>query len=361
MLQPDDKSPPAPAGLPFEKIWETRKDRSYTPGKVVKGLLGSVPLTVLNYSSTRARSFVSDLLKAGTFDSVQFGGEHLFPYIETVRAAPGRPPLVLDWHNVESELMSRYADESTSLPRRLIARRTAHLLRKIELQSLERCDAHTVVSQRERADLLARNSRPEIHVVPNGVDIAAYTSGTHSSPRTLLFVGSMDYHANVDAVTWFAREAWPAMAHRFPHLEFTVVGRSPSREVQMLASDRIRITGTVDDVRPYYSNALALIVPLRVGGGTRLKILEAMAMGVPVISTTIGAEGIAVTDGHNILLADSAKQMLAALDRIVSQPGLHRDLAEAGRRLVSENYDWTSIGNRLYDIHLRLIRAREQR
>src|SRR3974390_3627014 len=117
----------------------------------------------------------------------------------------------------------------------------------------------------------------------------------------------MDYHANIDGVTWFAHEIWPEIAARHPELEFIIVGRRPSAAVRALASQRIRVTGTVDDVRRFYTSAVVVIAPLRVGAGTRLKILEAMAAGVPVVSTRLGAEGIDAQPGRCLLLADSPR------------------------------------------------------
>src|SRR6202034_3746319 len=118
------------------------------------------------------------------------------------------------------------------------------------------------------------------------------------SKSTILFVGSMDYHANIDAMTWFTRTAWPEIARARADLRLVIVGRDPAPEVRALASDRIRVTGTVEDVRPYYASALAAVVPLRSGSGTRLKIFEAMAAGVPIVSTRLGAEGI---DAQNLV------------------------------------------------------------
>jgi glycosyltransferase involved in cell wall biosynthesis len=193
------------------------------------------------------------------------------------------------------------------------------------------------------------------------VNSTAFTSPLPDVPgNTLLFVGSMDYHANADAVTFFAQNAWPAISKKFPSLKFVIVGRSPGREVRMLASDKIQVTGTVDDVRPFYANALAVIVPLRVGGGTRLKILEAMAAGVPVISTTIGAEGILAQHGREIFLADSTEQTIDALELLVRDPALWRSMAEAGRLLATKHYDWASIGDRLYNVYSELIASRRE-
>jgi glycosyltransferase involved in cell wall biosynthesis len=293
------------------------------------------------------------------FDSVQLESSHLFSYLQLIHAAPSHPPVLLDWHNIESELMTRYASETKSLPKKLIAYRTATLLGKLEARLIRRCQYHTVVSEREQQKLLSQDPGAQVTVIPNGVDAKAFTPRQSvNNAENLLFVGSMDYHANIDAVTWFTKTAWPIISERRPHLHFTILGRSPDPAVRSLASDKVHVTGTVEDVRPFYANAVAVMVPLRVGGGTRLKILEAMAMGVPVISTTLGAEGILAHDGEDILFADSAEAMADALDRMLSQPLLRQRLIASARRLVSEHYDWSSIGDRLFHIHSKLIHAR---
>ncbi len=359
ILQRGDSVENPPEARLFEELLTARRNRAYTPGKVLRGMVGPVPVTVLNYASGDVKACLRSVLKERPFDAVQLETSNLFSYLEIIRAAPGRPAVLLDWHNVDSELMSRYASETKSLPKKLTARRTAKLLDRLETRLVTLCDAHTVVSEREKAKLLERNSEANVTVIPNGVDTSAfaYSEATHPG-TTLLFVGSMDYHANIDAVTWFAKKVWPAVARRFPTLEFAIVGRSPGREIRLLACDKIQVTGTVPDVRPFYAKALAVVVPLRVGGGTRLKILEAMAMGVPVISTTLGAEGIAVEDGKNILLADSEEQMLNALERIVTDCVFRRSLTAAARELVVKRYDWTSIGNQLYETHSEIAQAR---
>jgi glycosyltransferase involved in cell wall biosynthesis len=147
------------------------------------------------------------------------------------------------------------------------------------------------------------------------------------------------------------KEAWPTLKQRLPALQFTIVGRNPAPQVQALAAADIVVTGTVDDVRPFYRRALALAVPLRVGSGTRLKILEAMAAGVPVVSSRLGAEGLDVVDGENILLADAATEVVSAITRLSADCALRARLIESGRKLVTDRYDWSSLGQRLYDIH----------
>ena len=158
----------------------------------------------------------------------------------------------------------------------------------------------------------------------------------------------MDYHANIEAITTFARDAWPAIHERVPSLTLTIVGRSPAPEVSALAElPGIEVTGTVADVRPYYFEAVASIVPLRVGGGSRLKILESMAAGVPVLSSSLGAEGLDVIPDEEILLAETSAEYIAALESLVDD-SRRAHIAGNARRRVREQYDWGSLGNLLF-------------
>ncbi len=362
VLQPEDDEQAAPDVPVFEELLSARKRASYSAGMIVKGILGPTPVTVLNYASADVERCLTDVLARGSFDMVQLETSNLFSYLKIIRSAPSRPGVLLDWHNIDSELMFRYAVETGNLPKKLIARRTAGLLSKLETRLMGLCDAHTVVSEPDKRKLLKHNPKACVTVIPNGVDASAFRPADGKAAGTgLLFVGSMDYHANVDAIRWFVQTVWPKLTQRVPALKLSVVGRSPVPEVQALASDRITVTGTVADVRPYYSDSAAVIVPLRVGGGTRLKILEAMAMGVPVISTTLGAEGIAAGDGDEILLADSADEMTQAVERILTDGTLRRRLVERARELVSKRYDWNAIGGQLYDVHRALLNGRANR
>jgi glycosyltransferase involved in cell wall biosynthesis len=277
--------------------------------------------------------------------------------------------VVADWHNIESELMRRYADETPSTFKALVARRTSVLLQRAERKLLACAEAHTVTSERERHAIGMRHPGAVIHTIPNGVDAGRYSPNEvaraardagfpPAGRRWLLFVGSMDYHANVNALRWFAHEAWPGIAAHHNDLDLVVVGRDPTPEVRALASKRIKITGTVEDVRPYYGAALAMIVPLRVGGGTRLKILESMAAKAPVISTRLGIEGIdAETDSH-YLLADTPEEMSRAVDRLFASPETGQRIAGAAAKLIAARYDWQTIGKALYEVHCEFYERR---
>jgi polysaccharide biosynthesis protein PslH len=268
--------------------------------------------------------------------------------------------LACDWHNMESEVMHRYAGQAAGPLRRLYARRTARQLERVERELLPRCDLHTVVSRREQEALVGRVPGTRVAVVENGVDAAWFAEAAESAPRRrVVFVGSMDYWPNIDAAVYFAREVWPGIRARCRELRFTVVGRAPGPQVTALAAlPGVEVTGTVSDVRPFYCEAVAAVVPLRSGGGTRLKIVEAMAAGVPVISTTLGAEGLEAVPGRDFALADSAEDFEKWVAALASCPAEFERFRDRGRDLVNARYDWTRIGGALASLYLTMLEAR---
>lgn len=369
---------------PYEQVVIVKRDPGYTPAKIIRGALGRTPLSLLNYTTEAMKQALAQILSKQDFDVVQVESIHLMGYLPILRAAPGRPWVICDWHNIESEVMQRYSEREPNFLRRTYARKTARQLSTLEQQATHDFDAHVVVSYRDRERLLQLNPASSISVIENGVDGAYYSDqeiekahaawrihqrpddagvdGVRQSPsraNRIVFVGSMDYHANIDAVVDFAREVWPAVHERNPELVFTIVGRDPAAEVRQLASIRgIEVTGTVADVRPYYREAVASIVPLKVGGGSRLKILEAMAAGVAVVSTTLGAEGLNVRQAVNILIADTNAQFLEAITGVLENEELRRQLSDAGRALVASRYDWARAGESLFRIYEDLLAVR---
>lgn len=334
----------------------------FSPRGLLRGFVGPNPISVLNYSTDAMRAELRRLLEAGNFDMVQMEGVNLIQYLSIIQQAPGRPVVFADWHNIESELLHRYAGSGASIARRLYARRSAHLLEAVEARMLRLADAHIVCSERERQQLAQRAPGARIQVVGNGVDVAFYagltsTSGRSGPRRDIVFVGSMDYHANIDAAEHFARRILPFLQAEEPERRFLIVGARPSKQVQALSALRgVVVTGTVDDVRPYYRDAFAVVVPLRIGGGTRLKILEAMAAGVPVISTGLGAEGLDATAGVHFLQADEPQEFHEAVNRLANASEWQR-LSAAGLELVRSRYDWPLLGTTLHRFYVEVLSA----
>lgn len=347
----------------YQQVITVKRTTGYTPAKLLKGAFGPTPLPVLNYTTEAMKQALTGLFEKSDFDFVQLESIHMGACLPIIRAARNRPAVICDWHNIESDLMSRYAEREASLFRRAYARRTARLMSQFENHALRDFDAHLTVSPDDAGRLRELKPDAEIRVIENGVDTTRYSdkeierayaaSATRSPKRNrIIFVGSMDYHANIDAVISFAREVWPVLHLERPELIFTVVGRDPANEVRALASlPGVEITGTVDDVRPFYREAAAAIVPLRVGGGSRLKILEAMAAGVPIVSTTLGAEGLNVQNGENILIADSNQDFSAAVVGLVNNDEQREQLGKAGRELVALRYDWGKVGGELASMY----------
>ena len=335
------------------------RDAAYTFAKLMRGGLGSTPLPVLNYTTASMKRALEKVLSENDFDIVQVESIHLMSYLAIMRKARRRPVVVCDWHNIESELLRRYREREPSRLRRAYAGRTARLMSAFERRAMREFDAHVVVSQRDGQRLRDLNPGARIFVIENGVDTAFYSDlGTsdESLARRIVFVGSMDYHANIDGAVDFAREVWPRLHERQPDLVFTIVGRDPAPEVRELAQlPGIAVTGSVADLRPFYREAIAAVVPLKVGGGSRLKILEAMAAGVPVVSTTLGAEGLEVQRDENILIADTNEQLVEAISSVVENEALRNDLSVAGRALVDSRYDWSTLGASLFDAYEELL------
>jgi sugar transferase (PEP-CTERM/EpsH1 system associated) len=318
---------------------------------LLRGAVGKTPLPLLNYTRPQMTRALEELMATSEFDIVQFESIHLMPYLATVRAARKPALAVLDWHNIESTLLEQYGERERNPLRRAYARRTAKLMGQFEQIAGREFDAHLVVSEEDARRLRQLNDDARIFVIENGVDVAHFTEnqGRSGSRRDrVVFVASMDYHANIDAAVWFARTVWPRVHQLQPALTFTIVGRDPAAEVRELTSiPGVEVTGTVEDVRPFYRDALAAIVPLRVGGGSRLKILEAMAAGVPVLATTLGAEGLAVQHGENILIANADEALREALVLLAQDSASRARLIEAGRALVKSRYDWSIVGAKL--------------
>ena len=345
----------------YDEIVTVPRGSGYSLGKLLRGAVGRTPLPLLNYTSQEMTDAVSRLFTENEFDVVQVESIHLMNYLRTIRTSAKRALVICDWHNIESELMQRYSEQEKSAPRRAYARRTARLMKDFEQRALSEFDAHIAVSGRDAAKLRAINPAAKAFVIENGVDSSYYGLEESESParNRIVFVGSMDYHANVEGVVMFARNVWPAVHQQKPELVFTIVGKDPAPAVHELSSIAgIEVTGSVEDVRPYYRASIAAVVPLNVGGGSRLKILEALAASVPVVSTTLGAEGLDVRDRENILIADGEGRLTKAVIDLVNDEGLRAHLVSGGHALVAERYDWARLGTKLSECFQHLLAER---
>jgi glycosyltransferase involved in cell wall biosynthesis len=268
-------------------------------------------------------------------------------------------PCVLFQHNVESSLWARMAKTETNPVRKLSYLIESAKMERYERSTLRRFHHVIAVSETDKQQMLAMDPQCEISVVPTGVDTEKYQVFPSASgePPRIAFTGSMDWEPNIDAVEWFCREIWPTIVNPFPKAKFQIVGRNPHARVKQLASATVEVTGTVPSVSDYLRDAAVVIVPLRIGGGTRLKIFEAMAMGKALVSTTIGAEGLDVRSGENCILADDPASFANSILTLLNDAPLRRKYEKAAAALAAR-YDWSNIARQFEDVLQHTIGAR---
>jgi glycosyltransferase involved in cell wall biosynthesis len=313
-------------------------------------------------ASAKFAGALREVLARERFDVVQVEGIEMARYGHLVREVLGSaaPAVILDEHNAEYVLQRRAFETDTHLPRRWLAALYS-LVQWRRLVGYERsvcrdADAVLAVSEADAVALATLTPGLMPLVVPNGVDTASYHPAL---PDTLplrhpaiVFTGKMDFRPNVDGVLWFYHTAWPLVRAQNPDAHLYVVGKNPHRSLAPLRGDAsVTLTGYVADIMPYFGGADVYIVPLRVGGGTRLKVLEALAAGLPLVTTTLGAEGIDLLPERHALVADVPADFAAAITSLLRDRERREALAQAGRALVLECYDWRSLAQRLEPLY----------
>ncbi len=327
------------------------------PSRIGQVLCGGTPHSVWKYDTVAFRDRLREILARRTYVVVHTDHIHMAPF----RVCAGEETAtVLDEHNVEYRILERCAGVTRDPLRRAVYHLQTGRMRRFEAAAARRFTACLTVSEDDRTALerLTRGCVP-VSVVPNGVDTGFFSPDGKDADDGLVFTGSMDWLPNEDAVIFFRREILPGIWKRRPRTRFYVVGRNPSGRLRacLAGDDRIVVTGGVEDIRPFVRDASVYVVPIRVGGGTRLKILEAMAMGKPVVSTTVGAEGIAHTPGRDIVLADAPDDFVRAVVSLLEDADRRRSTGAAARDLVLRTYDWDIVGERLRRVYSEACRA----
>ena len=303
-------------------------------------------------------------LNDSAYDVIQVEGLELARYLLTLpqRAArrEEKPLIVFDDHNAEYLLQKRMA-EAEIAARGWNAGAVYSSIQWRKLQRFERrvcrqADRVVCVSEADAIALQQLDERLQAHVIPNGVDTDFYQREqvplldlpTHS----LAFTGTMDFRPNVDAMLWFAEEVLPLVKQQLPDVRVYIVGQRPHARLDVLRADpAITITGAVDDTRPYITAASVTIVPLRTGGGTRLKLLEAFSLQAPLVSTTLGAEGYEVTNGEQLLLADDPAVFARSIVGLIADRARAQTLGAAGRSFAVQHYDWRNIVPKFEEVY----------
>jgi glycosyltransferase involved in cell wall biosynthesis len=333
---------PMHTGIPDASVWH-----------YATRMLSRAPYAVTKFSAPRVSRAVAERLADGRFDVAVC--DFLSASLNFPRTSA--TPTVLFQHNVESVLWRRQAAHERNAAKRLAFAIEALKMARYERAAVRRFAHVIAVSDRDREVMSTMVDASRITVVPTGVDVQQYqpAASCRATQPLVMFLGSMDWEANADAVEYFCSEIWPAIRTAVPSARFRIVGRNPGPRVRLLASDSVEVTGTVSSVIDHLKETAVFAVPLRIGGGTRLKIFEAMAAGRAVVSTSIGAEGLDVRDGRDILLADSAPAFADAVVRLLGDEERRRQM-EVAAADTAARHDWPAIAEAFAAVLGRVVR-----
>ena len=319
--------------------------------QLARNLASPLPLAVGRYASPEMRGQIASLIHEHRFDSI------VCDFLSMVPNIPDLSRCVLFQHNVETVIWRRHAEHAPSALRRAYFRQQASRMFQCERDAC-RSAAHIIaVSEKDAAQMTELFGVTRVSPVSTGVDLTYFArpadrpAQAGAAPQ-IVFVGAMDWMPNIDGALWFTEKVLPLIRAKLPTARLVLAGRSPVPELKALAAadPLIEVTGTVPDIRPYLWDADLSIVPLRIGGGTRLKIYEAMAAGVPVVSTAIGAEGLAVEDGRHISLADTPETFAARCLALLESRVQARTLVAEALSLVTDRFSWAQVGRHFESI-----------
>jgi polysaccharide biosynthesis protein PslH len=317
--------------------------------RAAAGLLTLSPLTVTIFQSNEVRRLLRAAVAERRFDVIHLDTISLAQYLPDV----GATPAVMTHHGAESFMIRRRIGHEGNPLRRAVFFAEWLALERYERRMCPRVGSNVTMSALDR-DLLARVAPDAaFSVVPNGVDIAYFTPAPRPPGRRVIFAGRLDQYSNRDAILHFMETAWLRLRASHPDVHIDIIGSNPPPSLVELAGrdDHVHVHGFVPDVRPYFRDASVAICPIRDGGGTRIKVLDALAQGMPLVTTSIGAEGIDVVPDRDVLMADTPEQFAGAIGRIFDEPALAARLGVNGRALVERLYSWDALAASLVDTY----------
>jgi polysaccharide biosynthesis protein PslH len=307
------------------------------------------------YSAAMQRT-LDEVMSREAFDIVQIESSQLAAF-----TYDRRPAFVVDEHNIEYELLYRMCQTERTVARRSYNWLEYQKFKREEIRTWRSASGCVTTSDREADIVRQLSGGTPVTTVPNAVDVEYFRpSPASSDAHAVAMTGLMKYRPNVDGAQFFAGEILPRVHARNPDVDFYAVGGDPSAEVQELARSHVIVTGSVPDVRPYLDKAGAVVVPLRMGSGTRLKVLEGLSMAKPMVSTSVGCEGIEVVDGEHLLIRDDAQGFADAVVELLGNPERASRLGRQGRQLVLAKYRWETVVDHL-EAFLEKIRATASR
>ena len=318
-----------------------------------KNYFNNIPYDVNWLRNKDMVDYMKDVLLNTKYDLIHLDTFGLFPYTFLIKNAK----IVLNHHNIESNMMRLRYEKEKSLYKKIYFNKEAQKIEAYEKYICRKCAMNLVVSELDAIRLKEIVGNANIAVVRNGVDLKYYQSNNNDKIKSgLIFAGGMGYYANREAAIFFASEVWPLLENKNYCNPITFIGRNPPKELMDLShGSSVQVPGFVDDVRPYFNSSKIYICPIKNGGGTRLKIIDALAMEKPLVATGLAVEGLNLVEGLHYLRAESASDFVDQIMKLENDDKLCETLATAGRKYVEENYSWEIIGNQMDEAYQKAI------
>jgi len=330
------------------EVFDIRSESSFFQKylTIIRGLLPWNTYNTIWLESEHFRDRLKNNLAETQFDFIHVDTISLIPFVKGITNIG----MALNHHNIESLMMLRRASNEKNILKKIYFSIEGLKLKKYEENYCKKFQVNITCSSLDSERLLMHAKDITCIDVPNGVDLDYFNRiPCQRELNSLIFAGGLNWYPNYDAMKLFLEDIWPLLSKELPNLTMTIIGISPPTWMQEMAAEstNLRVLGFVDDVRPYLSKAHIYVCPIRDGGGTKLKVLDALAMEVPLIADPISCEGIAVRDGHNVIYAKSPQEYLDGIRRLVDDPDLYSNISINGRRLIETQYSFSSLGARL--------------
>jgi glycosyltransferase involved in cell wall biosynthesis len=312
-------------------------------------LLAGEPLSVTIFRSEEVRRALRRRIQSVPFDVIHFDTIGLADYLDDVDGLPA----VMTHHGAESAMIRRRIRHEPNWVKKAFFVAEWKLLERYERRMCGRFPVNVTMSDHDTRLLAGVAPQARFEVVANGVDVDFFAPARRSAARTLIFAGRLDQYSNRDAIVHFMREIWPGVVQRYPDARLHLIGANAPRMLEEMAArdPRVKLHGFVPDVRPFFADATAVVCPNRDGGGTRIKVLDALAQGMPIVSTTICCEGIDVEPERDVLIADTPQAFVAQIARVFDDPTLRTRLAVNARALAERRYSWNALACRLVELY----------
>jgi len=349
-----------------KKIPEMEKYCRWIPiqkhtGSTIIGLLSNLfskkPYTISKYHSNEAKRIILEILKKVNVDLVHLDGLHVAYYGAFIKQKLGLP-IILREHNVETKIMERFYKNQHNPFIKLYAYFQYKKLYNYEAKISEIFDRCFMITKKDEKLIKQMNPKAKTAVITSGVDTSYFSPiEIEEEPYSIISVGSMDWMPNVESILWFHNKILPQVKEKIPQAKLYVIGKAPPNCIRKLKNEDIIVTGFVEDVRNYIAKCQVFIVPLRTGSGMRIKILVALAMRKAIISTSVGCEGIEVTDGKNIHIADTPEDFAQKIVKLLNNKEERRNIGKEGLKLVKDKYQWERIAEQIEGEYKKILEA----